>query len=258
MALAHPKNALLRWFAAGALLIAAGTPVSAAEVKVITSNALRAAYLELVPQYEKASGNTVNLIWSPAVDIPKRVEAGERADLVILPAAGVDELIKKGILVPGSRADLVKSLIGVAVRAGTPRPDLSSGEGVKRALLASKSIVLSGGTSSFYLLDLFQKMGVADAIKPRMRQYGPGSGLGVGQVLARGEGDLGFTQVSEFVEVKGIDYVGPLPPDIQQVTMFSAGLFKGAPSAEVAHDLVKFLTAPQAGPVLYRHGLEPV
>jgi molybdate transport system substrate-binding protein len=233
------------------------TAAFAADVKVIASNALRGAYLELVPQYEKASGNKVTLIWGPAVEIPKRVEGGERADLVILPAAGINDLIRKGILAPGSRADLVKSLIGVAVRPGTPRPDLSSVEGMKRALIESNSIVLSGGTSSFYLKELFEKMGVAAAIKPKMKQYGPESGLGVGQVLARGEGDLGFTQVSEFAGVKGIDYVGPLPPGIQQVTVFSAGLFKDATSPGIAAELVKFLNSAAAAPVLAKHGLEP-
>jgi molybdate transport system substrate-binding protein len=239
------------------VILATASSVRAAEIKMITSMALHETYLELVPQFEKASGDKVTIVWSSAVGLPKLVEGGEKADLAILPAAGVDELIKKGFLVAGSRVALARSLIGVAIRPGAPRPDLSSGEGLKKSLLASKSIVLSGGTSSFYLKDLFRKMGIEEQIKSKLRQYGPGGGENVGIVLARGDGDIGFQQVSEFVDAKGIDYVGPLPPDIQQVTVFSAGLFRSAPAPQAARALVKFLTSPQAAPILRKHGLEP-
>lgn len=229
----------------------------AAEIKMITSMALHETYLELVPQYEKASGDKVTIVWSSAVGLPKLVEGGQKGALAILPAAGVDDLIKKGFLAPGSRVALAKSLIGVAIRPGAPRPDLSSGIGLRKSLLASKAIVLSGGTSSFYLKDLFQKMGIADQIKSKLNQYGPGGGENVGTVLASGRGDLGFQQVSEFVDVKGIEYIGPLPPDVQQVTVFPAGLFRSAPAPGAAKALVAFLTSPQAATILKKHGLDP-
>jgi molybdate transport system substrate-binding protein len=250
------KRALVQGLAACAILVTSSS-VRAAEIKMITSMALHETYLQLVPQYEKASGDKVTIVWSSAVGLPKLVEGGEKGDLAILPAAGVDDLIKKGFLAAGSRVALAKSPIGVAIRPGAPRPDLSSGDGLKRSLLASKSIVLSGGTSSFYLKDLFRKMGIEEQIKPKLRQYGPGGGENVGTVLAHGDGDLGFQQVSEFIDVKGIDYVGPLPPDIQQVTVFSAGLFRSAPAPEAAKALIKFLTSAQAAPILKKHGLDP-
>jgi len=250
------KRVFVRCLAVCAILAPASS-VCAAEIKMITSMALHETYLELVPQYEKASGDKVIIVWSSAVGLPKLVESGEKGDLAILPDAGLDELIKKGFLAPGSRVALASSLIGVAIRPGAPRPDLSSGEGLKKSLLASKSIVLSGGTSSFYLKDLFRKMGIADQIKSKLNQYGPGGGENVGTVLASGRGDLGFQQVSEFVDAKGIDYVGPLPADIQQVTIFSAGLFRSASAPVAAKALVKFLTSQEAAPILRRHGLDP-
>ena len=250
------KYGFLQCLAVWASLTTA-SPVFAAEITIITSMALHDAYVELVPQYERASGDKVTIVWSSAVGLPKLVEGGEKGDLAILPAAGVDELIKKGFLAPGSRVSLAKSLIGVAIRPGAPRPDLSSSAGLKKSLLASKAIVLSGGTSSFYLKDLFQKMGIADQIKSKLNQYGPGGGENVSTVLASGRGDLGFQQVSEFVDVKGIEYVGPLPPEIQQVTVFSAGLFRSARAPQAARALVAFLTSPQAAPILRKHGLDP-
>jgi molybdate transport system substrate-binding protein len=229
---------------------------SSAEIHVIAPNALKPAYQQIVPAYENSSHDTVVISWRPAVRMLHRLSVPEKADLVIVPADAVDDLIAKGLLAPGTRSDLAKSLIGVAIRRGAPRPDLTSGATLKSSLLASKSIVLSGGTSSFYLLDLFRKMGIAGDIAPRMKQYGPNTGFGVAAVLARGGGDIGFTQVPEILGVPGVEYIGPLPPDVQQATVFSAGLFRSAekPSAKA---LVKFLLSPQFVPILRKYGLEP-
>jgi molybdate transport system substrate-binding protein len=141
------------------------------------------------------------------------------------------------------------------VRAGAPRPDISSVQALKDTLLAAKSIVLSSGPSSLYLPTLFQKLGIAEQIKPKITQIGPG--LGVGATIARGEGEIGFTQMSELMSVEGIDYLGPLPAEIQLVTVFSAGVHAAAPAPDAARALLKFLTALQAAPVLRRHGMEP-
>jgi molybdate transport system substrate-binding protein len=140
-----------------------------------------------------------------------------------------------------------------SARAGAPRPDISSAAALKAALLAAKSIVLSSGPSSLCLPTLFQTMGIADALKPKIIQIGPG--LPVGEAVARGEGQIGFTQMSELMSVKGVDYLGPLPADVQLITVFSAGLHAAAPDA--ARALLKFLTAPEAAPVLRSHGMEP-
>ncbi len=244
-----------RLLAACAAVLVSAVAASAAEIKVMASNAVKEAYSELVPIFEKQSGHKVTIVWGGTIDLKKRIGEGEVTDIVITPSTDIDELMRQGKLAAGSHVDLVKSTIGVAVRPGTPRPDLSSGDGLKTSLLASKAIIISGGPSGYYLLSLFDKMGILGAIRPKMTQLA--SGLPVGDVLARGQGDIGFTQVSEFLPIKGIDYVGPLPPDVQLVTVFSSGIHRAAPSPDAAKALIAFLTGPQALPVLQKAGLEP-
>jgi molybdate transport system substrate-binding protein len=241
-------------YAIAATLAAVWAPVaSAAEIKVIASNAVREPYRELVPVFEKTSGHKVTIDWGGTVDIVKRIGGGEIADVVIIPAVRIDDFVREGRLV--SRIDLARSGVGVAVRAGAPRPDISSATALRSALLAAKSIVLSSGPSSVYLPTLFQKMGIADELKPKIIKIGPG--LPVGETIARGEGEIGFTQMSELMSVKGIDYLGPLPAEVQFITVFSAGIHVAAPAPEAARALLKFLTAPEAAAVLKRHGMEP-
>jgi molybdate transport system substrate-binding protein len=230
-----------------------GPAADAVEIKVIASNAVKGTFGELIPAFEKAAGCRVNITWGGTIDITRWVEGGERADIVIMSAAGIDALVKQGRLAAGSRVDFSRSGIGVAIRPGAPMPDISSGEALKASLLAAKSIVLSSGPSSVYLADLFQKMGIADALKPKILKLGPG--LPVGPALANGEGDIGFTQVSEFLGVKGIVFLGPLSADIQHVTMISMGLYTAATAA--AKGLVRFLTSPEAFPAIRRGGMEP-
>jgi molybdate transport system substrate-binding protein len=220
---------------------------------VIASNAVREPYRELVPVFEKATGHRVTIDWGGTVDIVRRVGAGEVADIVIIPAGRIDDFVKQGLLV--GRIDLARSGVGVAVRAGAPRPDVSSAAALRNTLLAARSIVLSSGPSSVYLPTLFQKMGIAEQIKSKIIQIGPG--LPVGEAVARGEGEIGFTQISELMSVKGADYLGPLPADVQFITVFSAGLHAAAPAPDAARALIKFLTTPDAAPVLKRHGMEP-
>jgi molybdate transport system substrate-binding protein len=241
-------------YVVAAAIAAAWAPVAGAtEIKMIASNAVREPYGDLLPLFTKSTGHKVTVSWGGTVDIVRRVESGEIADLVVIPASRIDDLVAKGRL--ASRTDLVRSGVGVAARAGLPRPDVSSVEALRSALLAAKSIVLSSGPSSLYMPVLFQKMGIADAIKPKIIQIAPG--LGVGDTLARGEGDIGFTQTSELMSVKGIEYLGPLPADVQFMTVFSAGLSVSAPAPDAARTLLKFLTGPDAAPVLKGHGMEP-
>jgi molybdate transport system substrate-binding protein len=242
--------------AAAVAAVIASAPMShAAEIKVIASNAVKEAFAELVPTFEKTSGHKVTTVWGGTVDITKRIAGGEVVDIVIIPAGGIDDLIRQGRLASGNRVDFAKSAIGVAIRPGAPKPDISSGEALKTSLLAAKSIVLSSGPSSVYLLGWFQKGGIAEALKPKIKQLAPG--LSVGEALAKGEGDVGFTQVSEFLAIKGIEYLAPLPPDVQHVTVFSMGLHAAAPAAEPARALMKFLTSPEAAPVIRHTGMEP-
>lgn len=239
---------------AAALLVGAST-AQAAEIKVIASNAVKEAYLDLVPEFEKATGHHMITIWSGTEAITKRISGGEIVDIVIVPPANIDKLILEGKLVAGNRTDLVKSGVGVAVRSGLPKPDVSTPEAVKQAVLAAKSVAYSSGPSGFHVAGLFEKMGIADRIKAKMTQTP--SGVQVGEVVARGEADLGFQQISELLHVKGIDYLGPLPAEIQHITVFSAGLHVGAKEAEAAKALVRFLSAPAAAPIIRKTGMEP-
>jgi molybdate transport system substrate-binding protein len=229
--------------------------VTAAEIKVLASGAIKEAYLELIPQFEKASEHKVATTWAGTVDIKKRMAAGEVFDLVIVASPELDAFIQEGKLAPGSRVDLVRSGVGVAVRAGAPKPDISSGEALKKALLAAKSIGYSTGPSGVYLASLFERMGIADQIKPKLKQTQPG--VLVGSIIANGEAEIGFQQVSELIHMPGIDFLGPLPADVQKITVFSAGIHSGAKESEAAKALVKFLTAPATAPVFKKHGLEP-
>ena len=227
----------------------------AADINVLASNALKEAYLELVPSFEKATEHKVATTWAGTNDIKKRMAAGETYDLVIMAGPALDELVKQGKIVPGSRVDLAKSGVGVAVRAGAPKPDISSGDALKRALLAAKSIAYSSGPSGVYMEGLFRRLGIADEIKPKLKQTQPGNP--VGEVIARGEAEIGFQQVSELLPIAGIDYIGPLPPDIQHITVFSGGIHTGAKQPDAAKALVKFITAPAAVPVIKKKGMEP-
>ena len=227
----------------------------AADINVLASNALKEAYLELVPGFEKATEHKVATTWAGTNDIKKRMAAGETYDLVIMAGPALDELVKQGKIVPGSRVDLAKSGVGVAVRAAAPKPDISSGDALKRALLAAKSIAYSSGSSGVYMEGLFRRLGIADEIKPKLKQTQPGNP--VGEVIARGEAEIGFQQVSELLPIAGIDYIGPLPPDIQHITVFSGGIHTGAKQPDAAKALVKFITAPAAVPVIKKKGMEP-
>ena len=224
-----------------------------AYIKVMLSAAFKEAYLELVPPFERATGHTVENLWVPSVQMMNRLQSGETVDLVILSAAALADLRKAGIV--SERADLAKSGISVAVRAGAPRPDISSGAALKRAVLAAKGIAYSTGPSGLYLIQLFESMGIAEQIKSMVKQV---QGVPAGSVVARGEAELAFQQVSELLPVPGIDLVGPLPPDVQEITIFSAGLHAKAPHPDAAQALVKHLTSPAAAPVIRKKGMEPV
>lgn len=236
------------------MTIAAASMSHATEIKVMASAAFKEAYLELVPEFERITGNKVVTMWIPTVQMMSRLKGGETVDLVIMAAGSIDELIKLGKIVPGSRVDLAKSGVGVAVRAGAPKPDINSGEALKRALLAAKSIVYSTGPSGVYLAGLFQRMGIADELKSKVKQV---MGEPTGAVVARGDAEIGFQQMCELLPVAGIDLLGPLPAEIQQVTIFAAGLHVGAQAPDAAKSLVKFLTAPDAIPVIKKKGMQP-
>jgi len=234
--------------------------VSGAEIKVVTSGAFTAAYLELVPEYERATHSKLVTEFGPSMGtthnaIPIRLERGEAIDVVILAAPALADLIKQGKVRAGSRVDLVRSNIGMAVKAGAPKPDISTVDALKRTLLAAKSIAYSDSASGVYLsTELFPKLGIADQIKDRTRKIEADP---VGGVVAKGEAEIGFQQISELRPVKGIDIVGPLPPGAQRVTIFAAGIPATSVHPEAAEALIQWLASPAAYPAIKRSGLEP-
>jgi len=232
-------------------------PAKPAEIRMVSAMALHATWLELMPQYEKASGDKVTIIWSPGLEVARKVESGEKADIAVLAAAGVDDLIKKGFLADGSRVPLVDSLIGIAIRPGAMRPDLTSVTSFRKSLLDARSIVLSAGTSSIYLHKLFQNMGIGSEMQAKLYRSPDGRTENVANVLRRGDADLGFQQVSELIDEKGIELVGPIPRDVQEVTVWSAGLYRDSPNTVRAKALIQFIRSPEAAGIIRKHGLDP-
>jgi len=234
--------------------------VRADEIKVVTSGGFTAAYLELVPAYESSTHNKLVTEFGPSMGtthnaIPIRLDRGEAIDVVIMAAPALDDLIKQGKVRAGSRVDLVRSLIGMAVKAGAPRPDISSVDALKHTLLAAKTIAYSDSASGVYLsTELFPKLGIADQIKSKSKKIEADP---VGGVVATGEFEIGFQQISELRPVKGIDIVGPLPPGAQKVTVFAAGIPTSATHPEAAKALIEWLASPVAYSAIKKSGLEP-
>jgi molybdate transport system substrate-binding protein len=243
----------LKIIVAAALLLAG--EASAAEIKVIGSPGFREAYTELLPGFEKTTGHKVTTIWGGVNEIANRVAQGETADVVILPAKQIDDLIKAGKLAPETRVDVARSGVGVAIRAGAPGIDAGTSEGLKKALLAAKTISYSTGPSGVHMQNVIRAFGIEDQVKGKI--VIPPTDTPVGEVVARGGAEIGFQQVSELIRIKGIDYLGPLPADIQEVTVFSAALHKNAAAAEAARALVKYLSAPEAAPTIRKTGMDP-
>jgi molybdate transport system substrate-binding protein len=242
-----------------AIVAAAGAMLSgmavAAEIRVLSTQATQEAYLELAAQFEKATRHKVTTAFTGTVNVQKRLADGEVYDLIIMAGPAIDEQIKLGKAVAGSRVDFAKSGTGLAVRKGAAKPDIGSVEAFKKTLLAAKSIGYSTGPSGLYMLSVFEKLGIAGEIKGKLKQTP--SGVFVGTLIANGDTEIGFQQISELVHFAGIDYVGPLPGELQRMTTFSTGIHAGAKQAEAARALVKFITAPAAAPVVRKHGLEP-
>jgi molybdate transport system substrate-binding protein len=238
---------------AGCLVIAG--MARAAEIKVLSTQATEEAYRELVPQFEKASGHKVTTVFTGTLDANKRLAAGETYDLLIMSGPSIEEHIKGGKVVSGSRVDIAKSGVGVGVKAGAPKPDIGTVEALKKAVLAAKSIGYSTGPSGIYVIGLFQRLGIGDEIKGKLKQTP--TGVFVGSIIASGEAEIGFQQVSELSHFAGVDYVGPLPAEVQQFTMFSSGIMGGTKEADAARALVKFITAPAAAAAFKKRGMEP-
>ena len=242
----------------GLLMTAAAA--RAAAIKVVTSGAFTAAYLELVPVFETATHDHLVTEFGPSMGtthnaIPIRLERGEAIDVVIMAGPALADLIERGKVKAGSRVDLVQSKIGMAVKAGALKPDISTIDALKRTLLEAKSIAYSDSASGVYLsTELFPKLGVAEKIKDKTRKIEADP---VGGVVAKGEVEIGFQQISELRPVKGIEIVGELPPGAQRVTVFAAGVPLTATNPEAAKRLIEWLASPAAYPAIKKSGLEP-
>jgi methyl acetate hydrolase len=233
---------------------------SADDIAVMTSGTFTAAYLELLPQLERViKGKVATAATSMGTgsdSIPSRLERGEAVDVVIVADDALNQLIKNGRILADSRVELARSGIGMAVRKGAPKPDISSLDALTRTLLQAKSVAYSASVSGRYLTtELFQRLGIADQVLPKSRRI---ERERVGAVVARGEAEIGFQQISELLPVPGIQYVGPLPPEVQRVTVFSAGVAANSKNADAARALIRFLASSEAAPAVEASGLEPL
>ena len=232
--------------------------VESRKVDVITgisSMAMRHVLTELAEAYEQRSRQRVAIVSVGGVEAARRVNEGELLDFVVLAADAIGQLASNGRVDPGSRADLARSGVAMAVAAGATRPDVSSEAAIRDAVLRARSIGYSTGPSGAHLVHLFERWGIADVIAPRIVQAPPG--LPVGTLVARGDVELGFQQLSELMHLPGIDVIGPLPPEIQVVTVFSAAVCTTSNLGAAARTLLAFLASPEADAVKRRHGMEP-
>src|SRR3954470_17074873 len=234
---------------------------SAAEVRVMISGGMTAAYKALVPEFERSTGHKVLTAYGPSMGttvnaIPGRLERGEPADVLIMVGYALGDLVKKGKVAADSTVDLVRSPIGVAVKSGAPRPDISSADAVKRTLLAAKTIAYSDSASGVYVSgEMFAKLGILDAMKDKARKI---PATPVGEIVAHGDAELGFQQISELKPVEGIDIVGPLPNELQKITVFSAGIASVSKEPDAGKALIKFLASPAARPEIVKSWMDPI
>ncbi|MBV8849125.1 MAG: substrate-binding domain-containing protein [Methylobacteriaceae bacterium] len=243
-----------------AILAFAPVAAAAAEIHVMSSAGFKAAYLELAQKFEAKTGHHVVNAWGPSMGVtpqavPNRLARGEEADVIILVHEALDKLATDGKVDGKSETDLAKSLVGAAVRAGAPHPDISNVEAFKRALIDAKSIAVSDSASGVYMITvLYDKLGLGDAVKAKSRMIPADP---VGEVVARGEADLGFQQMSELKPVKGIDLLGPIPAEAQKVTTFTAAIATNAKERPAGEALITFLAAPEAADAIRKSGMEP-
>ena len=247
--------------AVAALCTLAAPRAQTPEIRVLMSGAFTAAFTELAPEFERTSGSRIVTKYGGSMGnspdtIPNRLARGEPADVVILAASALDDLIANGRVVAGSRVDLARSAIGMAVRAGAAKPDISTIDALKRTLLQAKSIAYSSSASGVYLSgELFPSLGIADRIAAKSRRIESGP---VGESVARGEAELGFQQISELRPVNGIEIVGPLPSGAQRITVFSAGIVASATQPDAARRLIAYLSSPTAAPAIRKSGMDPL
>jgi molybdate transport system substrate-binding protein len=242
----------------GAICLLSLTQANAAEIKVLTAGAYKQVVVALVPDFEKLTGHKVTVDNDTAGGLKKRIEGGETFDVTVITPTVIDDLIAKGKIAAGSRLNLASVGVGVVVKEGAPKPDVSSVEAFKHALLAAKSVAYidpaSGGSSGIYIDKLLERLGIADQVRPKAKLKKGGH---VADLIVSGEAELGLHQISEIVPVKGAALVGPLPKEIQNTTTYAAGLSASAASKDAAQAFIKTLSGRAAAAVLKSKGMEP-
>jgi molybdate transport system substrate-binding protein len=259
-------RSLVRWLSvAGVAGLSMVGAASASDVHVMISAGFYGVYSELGPAFERASGHHLVTTRGPSMGdspeaIPTRLARGEAADVVILDGGAADELGRRGLVRADSKIDLARSLIGMVVRAGAAKPDIGSVEAFRSTLLATKSIAYSDSSSGTYLsTTLFARLGVADQVMSKSRKVrGPPSGEPVARVVARGEAEIGFQQVSELIDVPGISFVGTIPAELQPMVFYAGALTSTVRQPEAASALIRFLASPEAAPAILKAGLMPL
>jgi molybdate transport system substrate-binding protein len=249
----------------GAIALTFAGVASAANVHVMISAGFHGAYSELVPAFERASGNKVLTVRGPSMgdspeSIPARLARGEAADVVILDGGAADSLVRRGLARADSKVEVALSQIGMVVRAGAAKPDIGSVDAFRATLLAAKSIAYSDSGSGTYLsTKLFAKLGVAEQVATKSRKVrGPPSGEPVAAVVARGEVEIGFQQVSELIRVPGVTFVGAIPAELRPGFSFAAILTSTAREPDAARALIRFLASPESAPTVAKAGLMPI
>jgi molybdate transport system substrate-binding protein len=241
----------------GALIMASPLSAHSAEIRVLTAGAMKEVVLQLVAPFEKETGHTVTVANDTAGGLQKRIEGGQAFDLAIITPGVIDDLIAKGKVAPGSRVDLAQVGVGVAVREGAPKPDISTVDALKKTLVAARAVAYidpaSGGSSGIYFSGLLDRLGIADQVKPKAKLKAGGY---VAELVANGEADIAVHQISEILPVKGVALVGPLPADVQRMTVYALGLAIAPQDAAATAALVKHLASPAAAAVLASKGME--
>lgn len=239
----------------GALVMASASALQAAELTVLTSQGVVSAVRDLAPAFEKASGHRVIVSFEAGPSLMNKINANAPADLVTHYPSAIDDLIKQGKVLAGTRTDFARGGIGLAVKAGAPKPDIGTAEAFKRAMLAAKSVAYSrAGASGVYTAKLMERLGIADEMKPKTKLV---DGVPVAEIVAKGEAELGLQQINVILPVAGVDYVGPLPGDLQDYVEFAAGVLTVSKAPEAAKALARFMSSAEAVPLVKKSGMEP-
>ena len=231
------------------------TVAYAAEITVLSSNGVKSVVSELAPQFEKATSNKLIITYGPSNLLVKQIDAGKTFDVVIVTPALINDLVNKGKVVDGSAVNIARTGVGVAVKKGAPKPDLSSVDAFKRALLNAKAIAYTtSGQSGLHFASVIEKLGIADQVKAKGKTMPGGAAA---ELIIKGEADIAVQLIPELMAVSGVDVVGPFPPELQTYIVLTAGIGADANDKASAQALIKFLSAPSAVPVIKANGMQP-